>query len=122
LANAANVSPTISNFSFASGENNLSQTYVGTITQNNININVPYGKGILSSSTNSNYPNDPFNIDTLKGIVWKTCEESLTGSTCTGGTFQQVGHAVGTNLCIASMEILHLYLVWWKNLEISQYQ
>ncbi|MDX1956991.1 MAG: DUF1566 domain-containing protein [Leptospiraceae bacterium] len=62
-------------------------------------VDFPNAKGIQISSTNSGYPNDPINRDTLKGIVWKTCHEGQTGLTCSGGTASSVNHSTATTLC-----------------------
>ncbi len=62
-------------------------------------VDSPNAKGILSSSTNTGYPNDPINIDTLKGIVWKTCQEGFSGVTCTGGSLAAITYAAATTAC-----------------------
>jgi hypothetical protein len=61
-------------------------------------VNFPNAKGVQTSSTNTGYPNDPINKDTLKGIVWKTCHEGQTGSTCAGGAAGHT-HSSATSAC-----------------------
>ncbi|GBF50457.1 hypothetical protein LPTSP4_19820 [Leptospira ryugenii] len=61
--------------------------------------NFPNAKNVQLSTTTTNYPNDPINIDTLKGIVWKTCHQGLTGNSCTGGTFTQYTYANAVTQC-----------------------
>lgn len=49
-------------------------------------IDSPNAKNIQPISTNSSFPNDPINVDTLKGLTWKTCLEGRAGISCTGTT------------------------------------
>ncbi|GBF50425.1 hypothetical protein LPTSP4_19500 [Leptospira ryugenii] len=60
--------------------------------------NFPNAKGTQPITTNSGYPNDPINKDTLKGIVWKTCHEGQTGSGC-AGTASNLDHTSATTAC-----------------------
>lgn len=60
--------------------------------------NFPNPKGIQMSTTNSGYPNDPVNVDILKGLTWKTCHEGQTGLSCAGSP-TGLTHASATTAC-----------------------
>lgn len=62
-------------------------------------VNFPNPKGYQMPSVNSLYPNDYINRNIVKGIVWKTCTEGWSGSTCSIGSTNNLNYANATTTC-----------------------
>ncbi|HMV78892.1 MAG TPA: DUF1566 domain-containing protein [Leptospiraceae bacterium] len=86
-------------------DNSASQV-CGTVSatfpkQDAMMLNVPVAKGLQTSTVNTIYPNDYITKNTLTGIVWKTCAEGKSGSTCATGTASSLNYAGAVAACSA---------------------
>lgn len=77
-------------------------TVVGTYPkQDAMMLNVPTAKGLQASAVNTGYPNDYITKNSLTGIVWKTCVEGKSGTSCAAGTASSLNYAGAVSACSA---------------------
>ncbi|XDD51226.1 DUF1566 domain-containing protein [Leptospira sp. WS92.C1] len=62
-------------------------------------VNVPSMRSYTGPVINSVYTNDYTTLDNVRGLVWKSCPEGLSGSTCGVGATTAVSFSVASGLC-----------------------
>lgn len=59
----------------------------------------PNARAVMGTTTNPSYPADFINRDPLNGIVWKTCSQGASGSTCLSGVPGSQTQVAGATAC-----------------------
>jgi len=62
-------------------------------------LNTPEMRNFLGPTQNGTYFSDYTTLDTVNNIVWKTCSEGLSGSTCSTGTISNDSWYIAVNKC-----------------------
>lgn len=62
--------------------------------------NWPNARTVQTQTTNPGYPADDINRDPLNGIVWKTCAQGASGSSCATGSPGSQTQAAASSACL----------------------
>ncbi|GBF51653.1 hypothetical protein LPTSP4_31910 [Leptospira ryugenii] len=74
------------------------QTCVGSGNDGEF-TNTPNGRAFSGPKASNEYPNDYTTRNKVSGLLWKTCTEGKSGSTCSGGTATTQFWTSSSNLC-----------------------
>lgn len=66
-------------------------------------VNVPSARSYTGPTQHPIFTSDYVTTDNLSGLVWKSCTEGLSGSTCSGGTVLAIDWATATGTVCSSL-------------------